>query len=94
MEEKTAFLISIQQAGIFRLQNFSEQQLPIMLEVACPNALLPFVRESVCDLASKGGFPQLLLSPVNFESLYQRKNDKQKIAEESEPESAEGQVTH
>ena len=94
MEEKTAFLISIQQAGIFRLQNFSEQQLPIMLEVACPNALLPFVRESVCDLASKGGFPQLLLSPVNFESLYQRKNDKQKIAEESEPESAEVQVTH
>ena len=94
MEDKTAFLITIQQAGIFRLQNFTAQQLPVMLEVACPNALLPFVRESVADLAAKGGFPQLLLSPVNFDALYQRKISEQAAAESAAAEEAEGQVTH
>lgn len=72
-EDTTAFLVSVQQAGIFRLQNFPEEQLQSMLYVACPNTLMPFIREAVASLVTKGGFPQLLLAPVNFEMLFAQK---------------------
>jgi len=52
--------------------------MPLALEIACPNVLLPFAREAVSDLVGKAGFPQLLLSPINFESLFQQKRSKQK----------------
>jgi preprotein translocase subunit SecB len=48
----------------------------MVLEIACPNVLLPFAREAVNDLVGKGGFPQLLLSPVNFEALYHQKQSR------------------
>lgn len=94
------FLVSVEQAGVFRLRNFDERQLPMMLEIVCPNVLLPFNREVVADLVGKGGFPQLLLSPVNFETLYKKKTEQLKAREaaeaevEAEAESAEGRVTH
>lgn len=71
--DKAAFLVAVQQAGIFRLRHFSDEQMPVMIEVACPNALLPFAREAVADLVTRGGFPQLLIQPVNFESLLKNK---------------------
>jgi len=66
--ERTAFLVAVQQAGVFRIANFTDEQMP-MLEVAAPNALLPFAREAIADLVTRGGFPQLLIQPVNFEVL-------------------------
>lgn len=71
--EATAFLIAVQQGGIFRIRNFSEEQMPVMLEVACPNTLLPFAREAIAEMATRGGFPQLLIQPVNFEVLLRNK---------------------
>lgn len=73
MDEQPAFLVAVQQAGIFRLRGFSEEQMPVMIEVACPNALLPFAREAVADMITRGGFPQLLIQPVNFEALFKNK---------------------
>ncbi len=69
-DEKTVYLVEVQQAGIFAVRGFAEQHLPAILATACPNTLFPFAREAVCDLVMKGGFPQLLLAPVNFEVLY------------------------
>ena len=69
-EDQTVYLVEVQQAGIFTVRGFPEQHLPAILATACPNTLFPFARESVCDLVVKGGFPQLLLAPVNFEILY------------------------
>ncbi len=71
--DAAAFLIAVQQAGIFRVRNFTEDQMPIMLEVAAPNTLLPFAREAIADLSTRGGFPQLLIQPVNFEVLLKNK---------------------
>jgi len=45
-----------------------------VLEIACPNVLLPFVRQAVNDLVEAGGFPQLLINPVNFEALFLQKH--------------------
>ena len=71
--EKTAFLVEVQQAGIFQVQGFEEAQKGHMLGAYCPETLYPFAREAVSDLVVKGGFPQLLLAPVNFEAVYNQK---------------------
>jgi preprotein translocase subunit SecB len=69
-EEKTAFLAEIKQAGIFAISGFSEENLGGMIGAFCPEALFPYAREAISELVSKGGFPQLLLAPVNFNALY------------------------
>ena len=79
MGDKTGFLVEVQQAGIFQIAGIPEKDMPMALEIACPNVLLPFAREAISDLVGKGGFPQLLLAPINFELLYQQK--RQKLAE-------------
>jgi len=69
-EERTIYLVEVQQAGIFTVRGFPSEHLGAILATACPNTLFPFAREAICDLVVKGGFPQLLLAPVNFEVLY------------------------
>ncbi len=68
--EKTAFLVEVQQAGVFGISGFPDQDLGHMLGSYCPNVLFPYARETVSDLVARGGFPQLLLAPVNFDALY------------------------
>lgn len=66
----TAYLVEVIQAGVFALSGFNEQELGPMLGSFCPNILFPYAREAVSDLVTRGGFPQLLLAPVNFDALY------------------------
>ena len=70
---QTAFLIEVQLAGIFTITGLSPQQRERALEATCPNALFPFVREHVNNLVTHGGFPPLLLQPVNFDTMYEQK---------------------
>jgi preprotein translocase subunit SecB len=76
-EDKTVFLAEVQQAGVFQVHGVEDPEREMVLEIACPNILLPFLREAIADIVGKGGFPQLLINPVNFESLYQRKKQAQ-----------------
>lgn len=75
--DKTAYLIEVQQAGIFTLSGFSEQDLTAVIHSHCPNLLFPYVREVVSDLVNKGSFPQMLLQPINFDALYAQHVQKQ-----------------
>ncbi len=68
--EETAYLTEVKQAGLFLIKGFSKDRLGPMLGSFCPNLLFPFAREAVGSLVQKGGFPQLLLDPVNFDALY------------------------
>jgi preprotein translocase subunit SecB len=70
IEDRTAFLVEVDQAGIFVIQGYSEQDTRYLLGAQCPNILFPFAREAVSDLVTRAGFPQLLLEPVNFEIMY------------------------
>jgi len=70
--DSTFFLCEVQQGGLFEVTGAADE-LPMILEIACPNILLPFVREAIADLVGKGGFPQLLINPINFEALYHQK---------------------
>jgi preprotein translocase subunit SecB len=71
--DKSVFLAEAHQAGLFRIQGLPEGELPKALEIACPNILLPFARQAVNALIESGGFPQLLINPINFEALYLQK---------------------
>jgi len=68
--DQTAFLIEVQQAGIFTINGFAENDMGHMLGSFCPNILFPYAREAVSDLVTKGGYPPLILAPVNFDALY------------------------
>lgn len=68
--ERTAYLVEVQQAGIFGLKGFSEQELNFMLGAFCPNTLFPYAREVISDLITKGSFPQMVLQPINFDALF------------------------
>lgn len=70
VEERNVYLVEVQQAGIFTIAGFPSEHLAPILATACPNILFPYAREAISDVVTKGGFPQLLLSPVNFDMLY------------------------
>lgn len=70
IQEKTAYLVEVQQAGVFAMKNFPDNILHQTLGAYCPNVLFPYARQLVTELVSSGGFQPLLLQPVNFDQLY------------------------
>ena len=84
-EDKTAFLVEVQQAGIFLAKGFSEEELGPLMGIGAPNALYPYAREVVSDLITRGSFPQFTLQPVNFEQMY---------AQQTASEEASAEKTH
>lgn len=83
-DDKTAFLIELQQAGAFSIKGYPDEALQGILGAYCLETLFPYAREAIDSLVIKGGFPPILLSPVNFNALYQQKLD----AATSEQEAA------
>lgn len=71
--DKNVFLAETHQAGLFLISGVPEPEVTKVLEIACPNVLLPFARQVLCSLIESGGFPQLLINPINFEALYLQK---------------------
>jgi preprotein translocase subunit SecB len=86
--EDTVFLVEVQQAGLFHIEGVPAEQMGWVLGVTCPNVLFPYARQVVSDATTAGGFPPLLLAPVNFEALYQQHLQRQQA------EPADGQLTH
>lgn len=82
--EKTAFLVEVKQAGLFSLSGFPQENMAGMLGAYCPEALFPFAREAVADFVNKGGFPALLLAPVNFNAAYMQQVQQQQAAAASQ----------
>jgi preprotein translocase subunit SecB len=78
--DKVAYLVEVNQGGIFMIRNLPEDVINRMLAIVCANILFPFVREAVSDVITRGGFPQLLLAPVNFDALYEQQQAQQKGA--------------
>lgn len=75
--ERTVYLAEVQQAGLFTLRGFNDPQMGHMLHAFCPNILFPFAREALASLIGKGGFPPLLLNPINFDGLYMQRLQQQ-----------------
>ena len=70
--EATAFLVEVQQAGLFGVRNLNEEDYRRAVAAIAPTVLFPYARATIANLVSLGGFPQMLLPPVNFDALYAR----------------------
>lgn len=70
-QQKTVYLLEVQQAGLFFIQGLEGDLLNRLLATYCPTILFPYVREVISDLVGKGSFPQFLLAPVNFDALFE-----------------------
>lgn len=90
--KKSAFLIEVHQSGIFMISGFPSDQLHQMLGSFCPNILFPYAREVISDVVVRGGFPQLILAPVNFDALYTQHMDEQKKSPNKTTEGGDSKV--
>lgn len=72
LEEKVAYIVEVQQAGVVMIKNIEGAQLGHMLGAYCPNLLFPYARETIDSLVTRGSFPALMLAPVNFDVIYQQ----------------------
>jgi len=68
--DRTMFLVEVKQAGAFLMQNLAAEDYKRAAGIVCPGILFPYARAVVSQMVSQGGFPQLLLPPVNFEALF------------------------
>ena len=88
MDDKTAYLAEVAQAGIFMINGLNEQAMHAALNTLCPNTLFPYARATISSLVSDGGFPPLILQPVNWDALYgQRMVQAQEEAQATESEN-------
>jgi preprotein translocase subunit SecB len=69
-QDKTLFLVELEQAGVFLMQGYNDEEQRMLIGSYCPGTLYPFAREAISDVVTRGGFPQLLLQPINFDALY------------------------
>ncbi len=69
-DDKTLFLIEIHQAGLFQIAGYSQEEFEAVVGGFCPATLFPYARESITSIVSKGGFPEFVLQPINFDMLY------------------------
>ena len=74
------FSFELLYAGVFRLQNIPQENLGALVMIECPRLLFPFAREIVANAISSGGFPPLLLEPIDFVTLYRQNLERQQQA--------------
>lgn len=89
--EKTAYLAEVQQAGIFSIAGLNEQSTHAAINTLCPHTLFPYARRSITDLVADGGFPPLVLQPINFDQIYaQRLQEAQAQAADAQDMEVQG----
>lgn len=76
-EDKSLFLVELHQAGIFEISGYEGDQLAAILGSFCPNILFPYAREAIASMIQKGGFPEFVLQPINFDALYMQAKQQQ-----------------
>lgn len=69
-DDQTIFLVELHQAGLFHMAGYSDDEFKALVGSFCPNILFPYARESIASIVSKGGFPEFVLQPINFDALY------------------------
>jgi len=91
LDDKTAYLAEVAQAGIFSINGLNEQALHAALNTLCPHTLFPYARRLITDLVADGGFPPLVLQPINFDQIYgQRLKEAQAQAGAAEDMEVQG----
>ncbi len=77
IDDKTAFVVDVVQAGIFTIKNIPDDGMEAVTSITCPNILFPYAREAIANFTVKAGFNPVQLQPINFEALYMQEKQKQ-----------------
>ena len=80
-EDKVVFAAELVYAGTFRLENFPQQMLHPAVLIECPRLLFPFARQILAEATRNGGFPPLMLDPIDFAAMYQRRMQQQTVGQ-------------
>jgi len=83
-DDKTLFLVELHQAGLFEVTGHTPEEAGMLFGSFCPNILFPYARESIAAIIQKGGFPEFILQPINFDALYMQTLQQQEEAAKSE----------
>jgi preprotein translocase subunit SecB len=86
--DKTIFLVELQQAGAFDISGYEKEEMGVLIGSFCPGVLYPYAREAIAGIIQKGGFPEFVLQPINFDALYQQSLQQQQA------EAAKAAGTH
>ena len=78
IEKKNIFLIELDYAGLFEINNMPKEQINPFLMIECPRILFPFARRIVSDISRDGGYPPINLDMIDFLKLYQSKMSQKK----------------
>jgi len=71
--DETLFIIEVTYAGLFQLRNVPAEHVQPMALIECPRLLFPFARQIIADATRQGGFPPLMIDPVDFSALYRQR---------------------
>lgn len=85
-DDKTLFLVELHQAGLFEIAGYEGDELGAIIGSFCPNILFPYARETIASLIQKGGFPEFILQPINFDALYFQAKQQQAAAQAEKEE--------
>ncbi len=86
--EEAVFVLELSYAGVFQLLNIPKDSLQPLLLVECPRLLFPFARRIVADATRDGGFPPLMIDPIDFVALYRRRQEQAQAAAQAAPAGA------
>ena len=79
--ERVLFLVEAKQAGIFEIRNLPPEQLQAIVGIACPGIVYPYLRAIVSDVCTRAGFPPVILTEVNFQSMFEAQQQQQAAAQ-------------
>ena len=78
--QRTAYLIEVHQAGIFEASGYGEAELEEVLAGQCPQILFPYLRETISDVVTRGGFPPFIMAPMNLEAMFAQQKEQRTAA--------------
>lgn len=78
--EQSVFLVELEQAGIFLVKGYPQDDTKGLLATYCPATLFPYAREAISSAVGRGGFPPLMLQPINFDALYAQAAESEQTA--------------
>ena len=93
-DDTTLFLVEVHQAGLFFVAGYAAEEFDAIVGSFCPGTLFPYAREAISSIVARGGFPEFLLQPINFDALY-AESRRQAAAQAAAAPPAEGEeVSH
>jgi preprotein translocase subunit SecB len=87
VKDKTMFLVEAKQAGIFEIRNVPQEQMGPILGIACPQIVYPYLRATVADIVTRGGFPPVHLAELNFQAMYEQQQSQLAQQQAAQPSS-------